>query len=334
MAKIQSQKMKLLYLLQILLTMTDDEHGLTLSQLLDELEKKDITAERKSIYDDFEALRLFGIDIESRKENRTTVYFVANRTFELPELKLLVDAVQSSKFITHRKSNELIKKLEAFCSVHQASQLQRQVFVANRVKTMNESIYYCVDDIHNAISENRQITFQYFDWGTDKKKHLRHDGKLYRVSPWALSWDDENYYMIAFDSENEEIRHYRVDKMMNVNLTGEKRAGAKLFKNFDMAVYAKKTFGMFAGEERDVTLRCKNHLAGVLIDRFGHSITMTNDGDDYFTVTVKAAVSPLFITWLMNFGDDVKILSPDDVIEKYVEIAKECLGIYKDDKMS
>lgn len=331
MAKIQSQKMKLLYLLQILLTMTDDEHGLTLSQLLSQLEQRNITAERKSIYDDFEALRHYGIDIESRKENRTTVYFVANRTFELPELKLLVDAVQSSKFITHKKSNELIKKLETLCSVHQASQLQRQVFVANRVKTMNESIYYCVDDIHNAISENRQITFQYFDWGTDRKKHLRHDGKIYRVSPWALSWDDENYYMIAFDSDIEEIRHYRVDKMMNVNLTDEKRDGAKLFKNFDMAVYAKKTFGMFAGEERDVTLRCKNHLAGVMIDRFGHGITMAKDGDEFFIVTIKAAVSPLFLTWLMNFGSEVQILSPDDVIEKYLEIAKGCLNIYQNE---
>lgn len=330
MAKIQNQKMKLLYLLQILLTMTDDEHGLTLAQLLNELEKRDITAERKSIYDDFEALRVFGIDIESRKENRTTVYFVANRTFELPELKLLVDAVQSSKFITHRKSNELIKKLETLCSVHQASQLQRQVFVANRVKTMNESIYYCVDDLHNAISKNRQITFQYFDWGTDKKKHLRHDGKIYRVSPWALSWDDENYYMIAYDSGNEEIRHFRVDKMMNVSLTDEKREGAARFKNFDMAVYAKKTFGMFAGEERDVTLRCKAYLSGVIIDRFGHNVTIIDEKNGFFTVTVKAAVSPLFLTWLMNFGSDIRILSPEDVIEKYVETAKECLAVYQE----
>lgn len=329
MAKIQSQKMKLLYLLQILLENTDDEHALTLSELLYELTKKGITAERKSIYDDFEALRLFGVDVESRKENRTTVYFIANRTFELPELKLLVDAVQSSKFITHKKSNELIKKLETLSSVHQASQLQRQVFVANRVKTMNESIYYCVDDIHNAISENRQITFQYFDWGTDKKKHLRHNGKIYHVSPWALSWDDENYYMIAFDCEQNEIRHYRVDKMMNVRITEEKRSGAKLFKNFDMAVYAKKTFGMFAGEERDVTLRCKDSLAGVMIDRFGQNIVMKNGEDGFFTVTVKAAVSPLFITWLMNFGSDIKILSPDDVIEKYVETAKKCLDVYQ-----
>lgn len=329
MAKIQSQKMKLLYLLQILLENTDDEHALTLSELLYELTKKGITAERKSIYDDFEALRLFGVDVESRKENRTTVYFIANRTFELPELKLLVDAVQSSKFITHKKSNELIKKLETLSSVHQASQLQRQVFVANRVKTMNESIYYCVDDIHNAISENRQITFQYFDWGTDKKKHLRHNGKIYHVSPWALSWDDENYYMIAFDSEQNEIRHYRVDKMMNVRITEEKRSGAKLFKNFDMAVYAKKTFGMFAGEERDVTLRCKDSLAGVMIDRFGQNIVMKNGEDGFFTVTVKAAVSPLFITWLMNFGADIRILSPDDVIEKYVETAKKCLDVYQ-----
>lgn len=329
MAKIQSQKMKLLYLLQILLENTDDEHALTLSELLYELTKKGITAERKSIYDDFEALRLFGVDVESRKENRTTVYFIANRTFELPELKLLVDAVQSSKFITHKKSNELIKKLETLSSVHQASQLQRQVFVANRVKTMNESIYYCVDDIHNAISENRQITFQYFDWGTDKKKHLRHNGKIYHVSPWALSWDDENYYMIAFDCEQNEIRHYRVDKMMNVRITEEKRSGAKLFKNFDMAVYAKKTFGMFAGEERDVTLRCKDSLAGVMIDRFGQNIVMKNGEDGFFTVTVKAAVSPLFITWLMNFGADIRILSPDDVIEKYVETAKKCLDVYQ-----
>lgn len=329
MAKIQSQKMKLLYLLQILLENTDDEHALTLSELLYELTKKGITAERKSIYDDFEALRLFGVDVESRKENRTTVYFIANRTFELPELKLLVDAVQSSKFITHKKSNELIKKLETLSSVHQASQLQRQVFVANRVKTMNESIYYCVDDIHNAISENRQITFQYFDWGTDKKKHLRHNGKIYHVSPWALSWDDENYYMIAFDCEQNEIRHYRVDKMMNVRITEEKRSGAKLFKNFDMAVYAKKTFGMFAGEERDVTLRCKDSLAGVMIDRFGQNIVMKNGEDGFFTVTVKAAVSPLFITWLMNFGADIRILSPDDVINKYIETAKKCLDVYQ-----
>lgn len=329
MAKIQSQKMKLLYLLQILLENTDDEHALTLSELLYELAKKGITAERKSIYDDFEALRLFGVDVESRKENRTTVYFIANRTFELPELKLLVDAVQSSKFITHKKSNELIKKLETLSSVHQASQLQRQVFVANRVKTMNESIYYCVDDIHNAISENRQITFQYFDWGTDKKKHLRHNGKIYHVSPWALSWDDENYYMIAFDCEQNEIRHYRVDKMMNVRITEEKRSGAKLFKNFDMAVYAKKTFGMFAGEERDVTLRCKDSLAGVMIDRFGQNIVMKNGEDGFFTVTVKAAVSPLFITWLMNFGADIRILSPEDVINKYIETAKKCLDVYQ-----
>ena len=329
MAKIQSQKMKLLYLLQILLENTDDEHALTLSELLHELSKKGITAERKSIYDDFEALRLFGVDVESRKENRTTVYFIANRTFELPELKLLVDAVQSSKFITHKKSNELIKKLETLSSAHQASQLQRQVFVANRVKTMNESIYYCVDDIHNAISENRQITFQYFDWGTDKKKHLRHNGKIYHVSPWALSWDDENYYMIAFDCEQNEIRHYRVDKMMNVRITEEKRSGAKLFKNFDMAVYAKKTFGMFAGEERDVTLRCKDSLAGVMIDRFGQNIVMKNGEDGFFTVTVKAAVSPLFITWLMNFGADIRILSPDDVINKYIETARECLDVYQ-----
>ena len=330
MSRGTNQKFKFTYLMQIMLAKTDDEHALTMPQIMDELEKYDVTAERKSIYADFQDMTdKFGIEIIKEQIGRETYYHVGSREFELAEVKLLIDAIQSSKFITQTKSRELINKIKSNVSEHQAKQLQRQVYINDRVKAMNESVYYNVDDIHTAIYLNKKIRFKYYKWNVDKKLVPRHNGDWFVVSPWALTWDDENYYMIAFDCEQNEIRHYRVDKMMNVRITEEKRSGAKLFKNFDMAVYAKKTFGMFAGEERDVTLRCKDSLAGVMIDRFGQNIVMKNGEDGFFTVTVKAAVSPLFITWLMNFGADIRILSPDDVIEKYVETAKKCLDVYQ-----
>ena len=207
-----NQKIKILYLMNILLENTDDLHGLTLDEITEKLSAYGIDAERKTLYDDFEVLRTFGMDIDKRKESKLVRYYVLSRNFELSELKLLVDAVQSSKFITRKKSLELIKKLEQFSSVYQAQQLNRQVYVANRIKTMNESIYYTVDEIHEAISANKKISFQYFRWNEKKEKVLSHDGKIYSVSPFALTWDDENYYMIAYDSEVEKIKHFRVDK--------------------------------------------------------------------------------------------------------------------------
>ena len=184
-----------------------------------------------------------------RKE-KNYEYYIANRSFELPELKLLVDAVQSSKFITHKKSNELIKKVEGLASVHQARQLQRQVFVQNRVKTMNESIYYNVDKIHNAISQGVKVSFLYFEWAVsfttkERIKRPKRGGERYAISPWALTWDDENYYMIGYDSESKKIKHYRVDKMQSIELTDEKRDGQRVFQKFDMAQYSKMTFGMY-----------------------------------------------------------------------------------------
>lgn len=327
MAKGANQKIKILYLMQILLENTDEEHGLTLAQITDMLSKQGVDCERKTLYDDIETLRLFGLDIE-KKKSKSVTYHVMSRDFELPELKLLVDAVQSSKFITHRKSNELIKKIESFASKYEAQQLQRQVFVANRIKTMNESIYYTVDRIHDAISSNTKICFQYFEWNAKKEKQFRRDGKKYIISPWSLTWDDENYYMIGFDSESGKIKHYRVDKMTNVSVTGEKRDGAEHFKNFDMALYSKKTFGMYGGIEEAVTLRCDKNLAGVILDRFGNDITFNNVNDETFDVRTRVYISPHFLTWIMSFGDRITIISPQSVIDEYVALAKKALSKY------
>ncbi len=327
MAKGNNQKIKVLYLMKIMLECTDDCHGLTLNEIADALLKYGITAERKTLYDDLEVLRVFGLDIEKRKD-KTVRYHVVSRDFELPELKLLVDAVQSSKFITLKKSNELIKKLESFSSKYETSQLQRQVFVANRIKTMNESIYYTVDHIHEAITKNTKISFQYFDWNERKEKELRHGGKKYLISPWGLTWDDENYYLIGYDSESDIIKHFRVDKMLRINVTDVKRDGAEIFKNFDMGLYTKKTFGMYGGREKNVHLRCSNHLAGVMIDRFGQDISFTNVTDTHFEFHANVNISPLFLTWLMNFGSDVTILSPNDVRDEFVALGKEAIEQY------
>ncbi len=330
MTKSSNQKLKVLYLLNIMKELTDEDHGLTLPQILEELAKYGIKAERKSIYGDFEALRDFGLTIEKRTGKNIT-YHLAERDFELPELKLLVDAVQSSKFITHKKSSALIKKIEGLASKYEAQQLQRQVFVANRIKTMNESIYYAVDDIHRAISDDKKISFKYFEWNMKKERQYRRNGKIYMVSPWALTWDDENYYMIAFDDESSIIKHYRVDKMHGLKVTDKRRMGAELFENFDMALYSKKTFGMYGGRDEQVTLRCKDKMAGVIIDRFGQDVIMYEAGKEQFEVSVRVSVSPLFLTWIMNFGGDIKILSPQSVIDDYVKLAKAALKLYEED---
>lgn len=328
MPKSANQKIKILYLLKIFLENTDEEHGMTLKELEEALAVMGVKAERKTLYDDIETLRLFGIDIEKRKGIAVT-YHVVSRDFELPELKLLIDAVQSSKFISEKKSRELIDKLSSLMSRFDATKLRRQVYVANRVKSDNETIYYGVDEIHEAINQNKKISFLYFEWNEKKEKVLRHEGKRYIVSPHALTWDDENYYMIGYDGDEEKIKHYRVDKMQKIALIDEKRDGDELFCGFDMALYSKKTFGMFGGVEESVTLRCKNRLAGVVIDRFGEDVTFLKSGNEHFEVHVKVHVSPLFFGWVLNFGDGIEIVSPNSVREKYSSLLKETLERYK-----
>ena len=234
MPKSSNQKLKLPYLMKIMLEKTDEHHGLTMQQILDELSLYGVAAERKSIYSDFEDMNLFGIDVICDRQGRDHLYHVVSRQFELAELKLLIDAVQSSKFITEKKSRQLINKVKTLASENEADELQRQVYVHGRIKTMNESIYYNVDDIHNAINSDRKIRFKYYKWSINKRLVARHGGDFFYVSPWALTWDDENYYMIALDDLSREIRHYRVDKMDQISIIDEKREGKKLFKDFDI----------------------------------------------------------------------------------------------------
>ena len=315
MAKSSNQKLKLMYLMKILLEYTDETHSLTMEEIKTKLKLYDISAERKSLYNDIESLRLYGLDIIGTKEDRTYSYHIGNRQFELAELKLLVDSVQSAKFITEKKSNDLIKKIEAFASRYEAIQLQRQVFVAGRVKTMNESIYYNVDKIHTAINANSQIRFQYFQWNVDKEQELRHNGEWYHVSPWYLIWDDEYYYLVAYDDRSKILKHYRLDKMLRITLTGKEREGKELLSNSDVAAYSKSLFGMFGGDRVAVTLEAENRFAGILIDRFGKEIFITKVDDGHFRTVVDVVPSELFISWIMSFGDGIRIVAPDSVVE-------------------
>lgn len=313
--------------MQILLEQTDEEHTMTVHQMIDELAKRGISAERKSIYDDLEYLQLFGVDICSRR-TKTHGYFVASRDFELPELKLLVDSVQSSKFITRKKSMELISKIEKLTSRETAKKLHRQVFVTNRVKTLNEQIYYNVDKIHDAIAVNKQITFKYFDLNVDKKKVYRKEGNSYRETPISLTWDDENYYLITYKAKYGNFAHYRVDKMDSIEITDETRIMPE--KEFDLSVYAKSVFGMFGGEETNVSIKFENELVGVVFDRFGTDISIIKTDEKHFICNVKVAVSPHFLTWVMSFGKRAKIISPENVIEEMCEIAKEIQSNYNE----
>ena len=324
MAKSEGQKLKLLYLIDMLEKHSDEKHPLTTPEIIRRLEEVGIHSERKSIYDDIARLCDYGYDIISIKSRLGGGYYLASREFELPELKLLVDAVQSSRFITTKKSRQLIQKLEAKASQYDAGKLQRQVYVAGRVKTENESIYYNIDNIHYAIQENKQIQFNYLDWNLKKELVKRPNGEK-RVSPWALIWREENYYLVAFDSQDDIIKHYRVDKMGQVEVLDARREGMKQFEAVDIASYTKQTFGMYAGEEERVTLQFPNRLIGVVLDRFGKDADIRPMEDDTFRIRVSVALSGQFFGWLAGIGKEAKIIAPEKVNEQYKEWLKAIL---------
>lgn len=331
MAKSLNQKLKLLYLIKIFSEKTDEDHCLTAQELITELAAYGISAERKSIYDDIECLITFGYDIVNVKARKGGGYYLASREFELPELKLLVDAVQSSRFITQKKSRELIDKIETLAGPYDRKQLQRQVIVAGRVKTENESIYYNVDRIHHAIQMEVPITFTYLEWNVKKELQLRRGGRKYRISPWALTWQDENYYLIAYDDEEEKIKHFRVDKMNRITeLSGEKRKGMEAFKKFDLASYTNQTFSMFGGEMQMVTLQLPASMVGIILDRFGREISIRSLEDGYIAAKVRAAVSTQFYGWLTGLGNQVRILAPAEVAESYVQFLDGIIQNYRE----
>ena len=329
MARSSFQKLKILYVMEYLFKYSDEEHIVTVAQLIKELERHGIQAERKSIYADIEALREYGLDIVQGGAGRTAGYYVASRDFELPELKLLVDSVQSSKFITYKKSLGLIQKIEQLASVYEAQQLRRQVHVTHRVKTDNESIYYNVDEIHRGIAANKKIRFHYFEYTPEKKRRFRKDGEWYVVSPFALPWDDENYYMVSFDSQADLIKHFRVDKMADISVTEEARDGESIYQELDMGMYARKTFGMFTGRETRVRLRFENALAGAVMDRLGQNVMMVPDGQAHFTLQAEVVISPQFFAWSCGFGGRAKILGPESVVEEMKQHVRTIADLYE-----
>lgn len=316
MAKSEGQKLKLLYIINMLEECSDENHPLSTAEIISRLDSLGIHSERKSIYNDIAKLCDFGYDIIQNHSRVGGGYYLASREFELPELKLLVDAVQSSRFITTKKSRELIKKLEAKVSKYDAGKLQRQVYVAGRIKTENESVYYNIDNIHRAIQENRQITFQYLDWNLQKQMVPRVNGQK-TVSPWAMIWREENYYLAAYDSEVKIMKHYRVDKMGQVQVLDAVREGMDQFLKLDLAAYVNRTFGMYGGEEETVTMQFPNRLIGVVMDRFGKEADIRPMEKETFRVRTKVAVSGQFFGWLAGIGKEAVIVSPREVKDQY-----------------
>lgn len=324
MSKSANQKLKLLYIADFLTEKTDEDHCVTTAEIIDMLSKAGIEAERKSIYSDIEALKLYGMDINITKGRNGGISLLSKK-FQIAELKLLVDAVQSSRFITQKKSFDIIKKLGDLASTHEREELQREVYIINRIKNDNESIYYSTDTIHHAIQSDRMITFRYFNYGTDKKKIYHNNGNLIAVSPFGLQYDSEKYYLIAYDSNASKIKHYRVDKMENVTILDKSRDGKGYFRKFDLAEYTNSTFTMYSGEVAPVTLKLPEKLAGAVIDKFGKKCRFIPTDDGEFTTTVNVTMTPTLYSWVFTFGGEIKITAPEKAVNGYKEQLKKAM---------
>lgn len=329
MPKTSDQKLKLIYLLRYFQECTDETHLVSMNQILEHLHSKGIQAERKSIYKDIETLNFLGYEILFTKE-APSGYYLGSRDFEIAELKLLVDAVQSSKFITEKKSTALIAKIEKLTSHYEGKQLQRQVYVANRVKTENESILYNVDYIHDAINDGKKIEFLYSEWNLEKKLVPRNQGKVYEVDPIMLMWDDENYYLVAYDGEADKVKHYRVDKMSGNQISSKSREFRDKYKNFNPAEYAKEHFAMYGGDSEITKVQFRDNLIGVVIDRFGKNVTIMKHGQNSFSARLKVQVSNQFFAWIASFAGDAKILEPQSVAEAYQDFLRKNIEAQKD----
>ncbi len=326
MAAAANQHAKLLYLMKILMDKTDEDNPLTMKAIIAELNAYGINAERKSIYADMEILRQFGLDIET-KRSKTTAYYIGHRLFELAELKPLVDAVQSSRFISDSRSDELIAKLSSLTSEARAKHLQRQVYVDGRAKTMNDRVYYSIDQIHVAVNEGKKISFRYFDYDMKKKQAYRKHGNTYITTPVTLCWNEDSYYLIAYTAKHDNLTHYRVDRMSEVTVQPE---DADVFERerFEIAKHVSRIFGMFSGELVCATLSFDKSLVNAVLDHFGKDVKIVPKGDERFEIEVDVAISPVFLSWLFQFGKRAKIKAPENLIAAMKELIIENARLY------
>ena len=325
MPKSDNQKLKIFYILDYLQKNSHQEHPVRAAELLSMLERQhNIVCDRKTVYSDIAALQDYGVDIVSIP-GKNGGYYIASRNFEIPELKLLIDAVQSSRFLTEKKSRELIEKLCRECSIHDAQLMRRDVVVSGRVKSMNETIYYNVDAIQEAIGANRQITFRYFDWGIDGKRRYRE--KNYQASPYGLCQDNENCYLLAL-SDRHGVTSYRVDRMTDIRPIEASRVPCPELTGKNLTAHANRLFQMFSGDATTVKMRFHRDLTNVVMDRFGRNTMLIPDGDEHFVFTVNVAVSPMFLSWVIGFGSKAKILYPQSVIEECQALCREAMGQY------
>ena len=325
MPKSDNQKLKIFYILDHLQKNSHENHPVRAADLIAMLDRQhNISCDRKTVYSDIAALQDYGIDIISLP-GKNGGYYIASRNFELPELKLLIDAVQSSRYLTEKKSKELIEKLLNQCNEQDAKLMKRNVLVSGRVKSMNETIYYSVDTIQEAISQNKQITFRYFDWDFGGKRKFRE--KAYIASPYGLCQDNENCYLLAF-SDRHGITSYRVDRMMDISLLESPRTPCPELTGKALHDHANRLFQMYSGDAVDVKLQFHNSLINVVVDRFGKDIMLIPDGSEHFNFTVRVAVSPMFLSWVMGFGAKAKILYPQSVADELCQLCKEAMNQY------
>ena len=323
-ARGQNQKLKLLYLYQIFNEKTDENYTLNASELIDELSKYGVSAERKSIYSDIEALKLFGMDINVGTENGRG-YYLGERYFQLSEIKMLIDIIQAARFISENKSIELIEKISKLAPISDRKTLKRQIFIANRVKSVNETVYYSVDHLYRAIAENKKVRFRYYSWDIRKNKLYKNKGQFYYVNPVSMMWADEKYYLIAYDDNAGKIKHYRVDKMESVEICNENVSNDIKRLEFNAADYATRSFSMFGGDVREVRLKGNAESIGIIYDRFGRDVFVVQNPDGSFSVTVKVALSPQFYSWVFGVSDLLMIEGPNDVVESYRDMCKSCV---------
>lgn len=330
MANDKKYKGKMIKLEKIFKRYTDSDKGLTLKQIADKLKEYDDSADRKTLYRDFDDLRAAGIEVESKRVGKSTVYYVEDDLFDLAELKILIDSIQASKFITPKKSKIIVNKLKTLTSVNRAEGLAREVII-EPVKAENENVLYNVDHINEAICKERQISFQYYSYGVDKRRKPRHEGKIYHVSPWALVYNRDKYYLIAYSTDHPgDLVHYRVDRMDKVNVEDkEKRVGDEFFKKRETKNYLTKTFSMYRGDEEEkVTFECTNALADVVIDRFGKDPVFEIIDDKHFRFSTEIGISRQFYGWVAGIGKDMKIVAPQSVVDGYTSYLDEILKSY------